>query len=155
MFFRENNMKNVKTCQKKCFLCFFMKIPRGLLPWDFVWCRCILCLIYSIQGNTFIQVFHDIGDALLIHQDHIERERFLGKGAFGAVYSGKVLDKVSHLSLIVASNLSTGITRMAASRSRTRPSAQHLPDMLDRSLGAMVTIRVQTHFMKNAEENYC
>jgi len=41
-----------------------------------------------------LQVFHDIGDERIVSQDLIVRGRFLGKGAFGAVYAGTMIDKV-------------------------------------------------------------
>ncbi len=40
------------------------------------------------------QVFQDIGEEYLVEQDFITRGRFLGKGAFGAVYAGIMIDKV-------------------------------------------------------------
>jgi len=39
-------------------------------------------------------VFYDIGDEKIVSQDSIIRGRFLGKGAFGAVYAGTMNDKV-------------------------------------------------------------
>jgi len=45
-----------------------------------------------------VQVFHDIGDEQIVSQDSIVRGRFLGKGAFGAVYSGTMVDKVVFVS---------------------------------------------------------
>ena len=41
-----------------------------------------------------LKVFHDIGDERLVSQDSITRGRFLGRGAFGAVYAGTMTDKV-------------------------------------------------------------
>jgi len=41
-----------------------------------------------------LKVFHDLGDERVVSQDCIVRGRFLGKGAFGAVYAGTVADKV-------------------------------------------------------------
>ena len=40
------------------------------------------------------QVFQDIGDEYLISCDLISRGRFLGRGAFGAVYAGTLKNKV-------------------------------------------------------------
>ena len=42
-----------------------------------------------------LQVFQDVGEQFLIEPDLITRERFLGKGAFGAVYAGTIIHKVS------------------------------------------------------------
>jgi len=42
----------------------------------------------------FLKVFHDIGDERIVSQESIMRGRFLGKGAFGAVYAGTMIDKV-------------------------------------------------------------
>ena len=39
-------------------------------------------------------MFHDVGDSRLINSDAITLGGFLGKGAFGAVYSGTVISKV-------------------------------------------------------------
>jgi len=41
-----------------------------------------------------LQVFHDIGDERIVSQESIVRGRFLGKGAFGAVYAGTMINKV-------------------------------------------------------------
>jgi len=41
-----------------------------------------------------LKVFHDLGDERIVSQDGIVRGRFLGKGAFGAVYAGTMVDKV-------------------------------------------------------------
>jgi len=41
-----------------------------------------------------LKVFHDIGDERLVSQDSITRGRFLGRGAFGAVYAGTMTGKV-------------------------------------------------------------
>ena len=41
-----------------------------------------------------LKVFHDIGDERVVSQDSIVRGRSLGKGAFGAVYAGCMVDKV-------------------------------------------------------------
>ena len=43
------------------------------------------------------QVFQDIGDQYRIDPDQVTRGRLLGRGAFGAVFSGTVHDKVSQL----------------------------------------------------------
>ena len=40
------------------------------------------------------QVFQDIGDQYRIDPDQVTRGRLLGRGAFGAVFSGTVHDKV-------------------------------------------------------------
>ena len=47
-----------------------------------------------------LQVFQDIGDSYLISCDLVSRGRFLGRGAFGAVYTGKLTDKVSVVHVI-------------------------------------------------------
>ena len=41
------------------------------------------------------QVFQDIGDEYLVSSDNIERGAFLGKGAFGAVFSGTIVHQRS------------------------------------------------------------
>jgi len=46
---------------------------------------------------VFLKVFHDIGDERIVSQDSVLRGRFLGRGAFGAVYAGTMTDKVSSL----------------------------------------------------------
>ena len=43
---------------------------------------------------VLLKVFHDIGDDRIVSQDRIIQGRFLGKGAFGAVYAGTMVDKV-------------------------------------------------------------
>ena len=48
-----------------------------------------LCMVMLV-----LKVFHDIGDERIVSQDSIMRGRFLGKGAFGAVYAGTMIDKV-------------------------------------------------------------
>ena len=54
---------------------------------------------------TAYQVFHDVGDSRLISSDAITRSEFLGKGAFGAVYSGTVISHVSKCCSLKDSNL--------------------------------------------------
>jgi len=44
-----------------------------------------------------LKVFHDLGDERIVSQETIVRGRFLGKGAFGAVYAGTMVDKVCML----------------------------------------------------------
>ncbi|KAK2169534.1 hypothetical protein LSH36_9g14010 [Paralvinella palmiformis] len=39
-------------------------------------------------------VFQDIGDHYLVNEDSVTRGHFLGRGAFGAVYAGIMIDKV-------------------------------------------------------------
>ena len=48
-----------------------------------------------------LKVFHDIGDERIVSQESIMRGRFLGKGAFGAVYAGTMIDKVCTTLFIV------------------------------------------------------
>jgi len=59
-------------------------------PTLYVPVRCHLLLL------VVAQVFHDIGEERIVSQDSIVRGRFLGKGAFGAVYAGSMIDKVLH-----------------------------------------------------------
>ena len=54
-----------------------------------------------------------MGDDYLIDCDLITRGRFLGKGAFGAVYAGTMLDKVNldfgfHLHIYIAVEILPG-----------------------------------------------
>jgi len=44
--------------------------------------------------RVLLKVFHDLGDERIVSQDCVIRGRFLGKGAFGAVYSGSMTDRV-------------------------------------------------------------
>ena len=40
-------------------------------------------------------MFQDIGDQYLVSDEHVTRGTFLGKGAFGAVYAGSMIEKVT------------------------------------------------------------
>ena len=42
-------------------------------------------------------MFQDIGDQYLVSDEHVTRGKFLGKGAFGAVYAGTMTEKVTQL----------------------------------------------------------
>jgi len=42
-------------------------------------------------------MFQDIGDQYLVSDEHVTRGKFLGKGAFGAVYAGSMTEKVTQL----------------------------------------------------------
>ena len=44
-----------------------------------------------------LQVFQDIGDQYLVDKDLITRGRFLGKGAFGAVFAGQMTREVREM----------------------------------------------------------
>ena len=65
--------------------------------WNYssVWCygRDIVVLLTGTVV-LLLKVFHDLGDERIVSQDSIVRGRFLGKGAFGAVYAGTMIDKV-------------------------------------------------------------
>ena len=43
-------------------------------------------------------MFQDIGEEYLVSDEHIVRGKFLGKGAFGAVYAGSMIEKVTQCS---------------------------------------------------------
>jgi len=51
---------------------------------------------------VLLQVFQDIGDDLLVDRDSIVLQKFLGKGAFGAVFCGTIVRKVRGLMCSVA-----------------------------------------------------
>ena len=56
----------------------------------------IYCNIHILFTHySYCQVFQDIGDEYLVSSDNIERGAFLGKGAFGAVFSGTIVHQRS------------------------------------------------------------
>jgi len=61
---------------------------------------CLYAAVTRVDDMLLLlKVFHDLGDERIVTQDSVVRGRFLGKGAFGAVYAGTMVDKVCLLTL--------------------------------------------------------